>query len=383
MKKSGIMLVLLLSAILTTSCWSRREIEDLGFVMGLGISKTDAGLYSVVVQVANPSALVADISAPKDVYTIIKSEGLTVFDAIRNLSMIAKRRLYIAHVTALIIDDSIAREGLEDVVGFIVQDMETRLEINVFISKIPPEDIFDTPNDLRVIPSIGLSTIADNYGANSKIYVSDLRQTVEAVNNPVLNYVTALVEKIASPSEHERSHLKLTQIAVFEHDRLKGYLDYEEGQGFNFITNNFKNGLIAFECNTNKDKIVIEILQSTADISPNYKDGKVNFDIDLKVEGNVAERLLQKDSPQQLDIEAVQSQLDEVIEDKLNRAIIAAQQKYKIDYFNLSKDFSKKYPQEFKSLKNEWNEIFSHADITVKVESSIIHSALNLNRGPI
>ncbi len=383
MKKSSVIFILLLSAILTTSCWSRREIDDLGFVMGLGISKTEAGLYSVVAQVGNPSGLVAEVTEPKYIYTIMKSEGLTVFDALRNLSMIAKRRLYIAHITTLIIDESIAKEGLGDVVSFLVQDMEVRLEMSVFISKLPPEDIFDTPNHLGVIPAVGLSTIADSYGANSKIYVSDLHETVEAVNNPSINYVTTLVEKISSPSKEELSHLKLTQIAIFEDDKLRGYLDYEEGQGFNLITNNFENGLITFESTSTNDTIVIEILESTTNISPSYKDGKVSFDIELKVEGNVAERIPVKGRAHELDINIVQKQLDRVLENKLNKSIATAQKKYNIDYFNLSNDFYRKYPVKFKDLKDEWNEVFSNSDITVKVESSVIHSSLNLNRGKI
>lgn len=383
MKKISILLILLLSTMLTTSCWSRREIENLGFVMGLGLSKTEENLYSIVVQVANPSAVVAETPTPKEVYTIIKSEGLTVFDAVRNLSMITKRRLYIAHVTALVLHESIAKDGLEDVVSFLVQDMETRLETDVFISKIPPEDIFDTPNDLGIIPAIGLSRIADSYGANSKIYISDFHETVEAVNNPVINYVTTVVEKISSPSEQEMPHLKLTEIAVFDDDKLKGYLNYEEGQAYNFITNNFKNGLIAYECGITGDKIVIEILESSTNITPSYKNGRISFDIELKVEGNVAERISQEGSPQQLDIMAVQDQLDQVLKDKLIGAIATAQQKYKVDYFNLSKNFSKKYPKEFKEVGKEWNEIFSSADITVNVKSSVIHSALNLNRRTI
>ncbi|ABR49341.1 spore germination B3 GerAC family protein [Alkaliphilus metalliredigens QYMF] len=383
MKKSSLILILLLSTLLTTSCWSRREIDELGFVMGLGISKTEAGLYSVVVQVANPDALVADVTDSRHLYTIIKSEGLTFFDALRNLSMVAGRRLYIAHITTLIIHDSIAIEGLEDVIGFLVQDMETRLETKILISKIPPEDILDTQNHLGVIPAVVLSTIADNYGANSKIYISDLHETVEAVNNPSTNYVTTLVEILPPPSKKELPQLKLTQIAIFEDDKLRGYLDYEEGQGFNLITNNFKNALIVFESAATGDNIVIEVLESTTKITPSYENEKVNFHIELKLTGNVAERVPIKGRAHDLDIYHVQDELCRVLENKLNRSISTAQEKYEVDYFNLSKDFHRKYPKEFKEIKDDWNEVFSHADITVKVESNVIHSALNLNRGKI
>ncbi len=383
MKKFSILLILFISCVLTTSCWSRREIENLGFVMGLGLSKTDKGLYSVVAQVANPSAIVAENSVQRDVYTIMKAEGLTVFDALRNLSLIAARRLYLSHIQAIIINESIAKEGFGEIVSFLVQDMEVRLSSQVFITKMDPEDILDTPNILGQIPATVLEIAAKNYGANSKIYVSDLRRTVEAVDSPVMNYTTSLVEKIPAPTKYEKDRLKLTQVAIFDNDQLKGYLDYEEGQSFNMITNKFKNGLIVFRDNENDAQITIEVLKSKTKITPKYVNDEVSFDIELKVRGNVAERIPHQQGLHVLNIKNAQNQLDQVLEDKLRKSIVAAQRKYRIDYFNLSKDFSKKYPKAFKSLQDEWNDVFSTAHMNIKVESTIIHSALNLNRGRI
>jgi len=262
-----------------------------------------------------------------------------------------------------------------------VQDMEIRLESEVFISKTPPEDILDTPNTRGLIPATVLQLAQDNYGTNSKIFVTDLHTAVEAVNNPVINYVTALVEKLDSPTDDEMDILKLTQIAIFDNDKLNGYLDYEETQGFNFITNNFKNGLIIFESNKSNDKFTIEILESSAEIIPNYRDGNVSFDIKLKTTGNIAERVSPTNKIQELDIETIQEQLTQVLEDKLKKSIVTAQEKFEVDYFNLSNDFSRKYPKEFKELKDDWNKVFSSADISINVDVSVIHSALNLNRG--
>jgi len=381
MKKCKLITIILVTTILTTSCWSRREIEDLGFIMGIGISKTDEGLYSVAVQLANTPALIAESPEPRTIYSILKSEGLTPFDALRNLSTIAARRLYLAHVQILIIDEAVAKEGIGEVIGILAQDREIRLEFDVLISKRPPEDILDTPNTRGLLPALVLQSATNNYGVNSKVFVTDLHRAVEAVNNPVINYVTALVEKVESPTDHEKDFLKLTQIAIFDNDRLKGYLDFEEGQGFNFITNNFKNALIIFEHNTSNDLITIEILESTTSITPKYIDGKVSFDIELKTSGNVAERVSRSNEFLELDFEAVEKQLTQVLEDKLRKSIVIAQEKFEVDYFNLSKDFSKKYPKEFKLLKDDWNKVFSSADISIKVDASVIHSALNLNKG--
>ncbi len=383
MKRVKLAILIIIVTLLTTACWSRREIENLGFVLGLGVSKTETGLFSIVAQVANPGFFVAEAPEQRDIYTILKAEGLTVFDALRNLSMISGRRLYLSHIKALVINESIAKEGIGEIIGFLVQDMEVRLEIDVFVTKQAPEEIFDTPNTLGLIPALVMEIMAVNYGASSKVYVAELHETVEAVNNPVINYVTGLLEKLPAPSENEKAMFHLTQIAVFDNDRLAGYLGFEEGQGFNFITNNFKNAVIVFESKSSGDLLSIEVLESTAKVKPKLTDTGVGFDIKLKVRANVAERVPKDHTYWELDIEEATLQLNSVLEEKMALAMKAAQNQYQIDFFNLSRYFYRAYPAEFKELKDDWNKVFSKAEINYEVESTLLHSALNQNRGRI
>lgn len=382
MKHLKLLLVVILSITLTTSCWSRKEIERLGFVMGIGIAKTEAGLYSLTVQVANPSIIVAEAPEQRDVYTIIQAEGLSLFDALRNLSLKTSRRLYIAHIRSIVIHESVARKGLSDLISFLVHDMEVRLESEVFISKIPPDQLLDTPNTLGAIPAVVLQTAAKNYKANSKVYISDLHKTVEAVNNPATNYVTTLVEIEPAPTDKEMPQLKLTKIAVFNNDRLKGYLDYEEGQGFNLITNNFGNALIIFKSHSSQYNITMEMLESKATVKPTIENGSIHFKIQLKASGNIAGTAPHR-GRKKIELEKVQKELSAVLEDKMEKSIKAAQDKFQIDYFNLSGEFAKKYPKEFQTVKDDWNEVFSTANIEIQVDTKVIHSALNNNEGRI
>ncbi|KAB3534868.1 Ger(x)C family spore germination protein [Alkaliphilus pronyensis] len=383
MKKKLILLTMLFIVVFTTSCWSRREIEDLGFVMGLGVSKTEDGFYRVVAQLANPNYIVAESPEPTSIYTIMKAEGLTVFDALRNLSKIGKRRLYIAHLSTIVIHEDVAKEGLRKIMSLFVQDMELRLASNILISRVPPEEIFDTPNRIAATPAVALEIIADNYGANSKIYVSDLLKAVDAASNPSMNYVTALVEKLSPPTKNEFPQLILSKIAVFKNDKLAGYLDHEDGQAYNLITNNFQIGLIVFETKDGSDKIVIEVLNSEAKITPKFINNQVHFDVKLEVEGSIAERMPLHLKYYQIDFNEIQEQFDIVLKDKLKRAFFIAQQHYKIDYFNFYKYFYREYPKEFKDMMDNWNNVFSNAKINIEINSKIEHTALNKNRGRI
>lgn len=376
MRKIAIVILLLFICSVNSGCWSKNEIENLGFVLGCGISKTEAGLYEVVVQFANPSAIVAEGPDQRDIYTIMKSEGLSVFDALRNLSIVAGRRLYFPHLKVLIIHEDVAKEGIREVLGFLKQDEEVRLEHEVLISKLPPEEILDTPNTLGVIPAQALDTIARrNVRANGKVYVAELREALGMVSNPYVNFVTGFVEILPAPTEKEKELLAITKIAIFDNDKLAGYLDYEEGQAYNFLTNKFENGLIVFEKRTG-DIITVEMLGASTKITPGLSNGKVKFNIEIEAQGNLAERIPSFGKEGQINLEDVKEQLDKVIEDKINKAIENAQNDYKVDYYNLSKYFNRKHPKEFKELRDDWNYHFSQAEVNVTVDTKIIHPAL-------
>ncbi|WP_353892392.1 Ger(x)C family spore germination protein [Proteinivorax hydrogeniformans] len=381
MAKKLLIIVIILSIFITTSCWSRKEIEDLGFIMGMGISKTDAGLYSIAAQLANPEAIASENPDQREIYTIIEAEGGTIFDALRNLSLESSRRLYFPHLVALVIDEKIAKNGMSEVVGLLVQDEEVRQGFYVFVSKVAPKDILDTPNTIGLLPAIALQEFAERQGAASKVYVSDFKSTLEASNNEVINYVTTLVELEPPPTEGEMELLKLTQIAVFDHDRLVGYLDLEQGQGYNFLTNNFDNGLIFFEKKTSNDLLTIEMLKSRTEVTPQYKNKEISFEVKVKASGNIAERTPHTTPPHELSILEVESQLNQVIEDKIYNVICAAQNEFEVDIFNFSAFFARKYPKEFQKYKNQWNSVFAQTEISVEVATEVIHSALKLNEG--
>lgn len=376
---------LLLSALIVSlcfnnsACWSKREIDGLGFILGMGFSKTEDGLYLLTVQLANPEALTSENPDQRDIYTILEHTGLSVFDAMRNLSMVAGRRLFFPHLKVLVIDESIAKEGIGEIVGFLKQDEEVRIEHEVLISRVSPREIFDTPNTLGVVPAQALDTMVDNIGANDKIYVADMREVLGVVSNPSLNLATGLVEIIPAVTELEMDYLKITSIAVFDNDKLVDYLDYEEGQAYNFVTGNFFNGLIAFEGREDK-RIVIEMLGAESSITPRFSDGKIFFHIEISGEGNIAERIPEGEK-QNLDIMSIKEQTDKVIEDKINKAIDKAQNQLKVDYYNLSSHFHRKLPEEFHQLRDNWNHHFSQAEITVSVDIKIIHSALGTYGG--
>ena len=109
-------ILLLVCLLLSLSgCWSRREIETLGFVMAMGIDKAqEEGKLQLTMLVAKPFALGGgEKSNPQEAAVwIFSSTGDTVFEAIRNGNSQSPRRLFFAHNRWVLFGEELAREGI-------------------------------------------------------------------------------------------------------------------------------------------------------------------------------------------------------------------------------------------------------------------------------
>lgn len=92
--------------VLLSGCWERKELNEVAFVLGIGIDKAEIG-YTVSMQVVIPSAISSQASGggggngvPVVVY---KFTVPTFYDAQRKLNLDSSRTSYLGHIRVLVI----------------------------------------------------------------------------------------------------------------------------------------------------------------------------------------------------------------------------------------------------------------------------------------
>ena len=133
------MLVCLLAAASVTGCRDAREIESVGFVLGLGVDETADGRIEVWAQVALPSAKPAE--GEKQESWTVRSVGDTVWDAVRQLNGRSTKVLFRAHVRALVFGERFARGGVARALDALARDREFRYKSWVFVTSDPVGDV--------------------------------------------------------------------------------------------------------------------------------------------------------------------------------------------------------------------------------------------------
>ncbi|QAA31395.1 hypothetical protein [Clostridium manihotivorum] len=146
-----ISILLILSITLNlTSCWNYREIESMSVVSGVAIDKVNSGdEYELTVEIIKIKA--EKTMANKAEY--ITLTGKSMFDIARNMITVNNKKLYWSHAKCIIISESIARDGVSDIIDWFVRDAEIRTDMYLLVSgeKTAKEILTSPSRDSKII----------------------------------------------------------------------------------------------------------------------------------------------------------------------------------------------------------------------------------------
>lgn len=134
-----------------TGCYDAREIEELAYVMAIGIDKGVTDKLRLTVQfptMSGPTAAAgggmqgssggnggSQDGGDQDGYTAITMDVPSFFTGIDMINTIVPRKLNFMHTKALVFSEEMAREGIGDYIAPIVRYREIRRTIHVIVCK--------------------------------------------------------------------------------------------------------------------------------------------------------------------------------------------------------------------------------------------------------
>ncbi|WP_339317997.1 Ger(x)C family spore germination protein [Paenibacillus sp. FSL R10-2734] len=384
MKRGSLLLCLLvLMQISLTGCWSRQELNDLAIAVGIGIDKI-GDQYQVSAQVVLPSQIAGSKGgSPQSPVNLYKETGNTVYEALRKITTISPRKIYISHLRILVLSEALAKEGIRDVLDFMSRDTEARNDYFIVVAKdAKAEDALKILTSLEKIPAVrlfsSLETSEKKWAPTSTVTLGTLiTELVSKGKNPVLTGVVINgnvdvgetpknVETVDSPTE-----LKYSGLAVFKEDKLIGWLNQEESKVYNYLTNKVKNTVSFINCPQGK-KISLEIFEAKSKIKGSMQNDKPEISIEQFIESDIGEvqcRNLELTNPKVItELEQIANQK---LENSFETTIKKVQQEYKSDIFGFGEIIHRSNPQAWKKLRNNWDQTFVKLPVNVKMDIKI------------
>ncbi|MEV5028303.1 Ger(x)C family spore germination protein [Paenibacillus sp. LPE1-1-1.1] len=366
---------------LLTGCWNRRELNELGISVGIGIDKEGKG-YRVSAQVVNPGEVAsAKPSGNRTPVTVYEATGDTIFEAIRKMTTTSPRVIYMAHLRVLVIGEALAREGIEKPLDHFSRDHEVRTDFFIVIAKgSSAKDVLKVLTPVEKIPANKLFLSLET---SQKVWAPTLTTTLDELitdiisegKSPVLTAVKVTnvnkgqsqqnVEYIEPPGK-----LRYSGLAVFKEDKLIGWLNEKESKGYSYIRDKVRNTVGTLAC-PEGGNIAVEIMKSKTDVKGKVKNGKPQIDIEIKTEENVGEVECEIDLTNRETIDMLEKSAEKKVTAIILDSIHKTQKRLKVDIFGFGEAIRRSNPAAWKTLKQDWEEQFLNLEINVKVDVKI------------
>ncbi|SDN66953.1 spore germination protein KC [Paenibacillus sp. yr247] len=306
----------------------------------------------------------------------------TVFEALRKITTIAPRKLYLAHLRVLIIGESLAKEGIGRNLELFYRDQELRPDFYVAIAKgTTAEDTLKVLTGLEPIPA---SKIFHTLETSQKVWAPTLAVTLDDLVNrfesdtntavltgirvngdPTIGESPKNVTVIDSPTR-----LQLYNLAVFKGDKLVGWLSEDESKGYNYIMNNVKSTVGFVPC-PDEGKIVNEVIRSKAEIKGITSKGTQAVRILIRPMVNLAAVQCKINLLDPQTIAYDEKKVEEVINGYIDKVLHKAQKNLHADIFGFGEAISRSDPKAWSKLKKNWDEIFPELPVQVQVQVRI------------
>lgn len=393
---------ILLSTVLS-GCWNYTDIETQFVVMGVTIDKDpETQEFIMLTEVSKAKG-----GADAELITRIESgEGVTLFDASRNSIMKIGAKLYWGHTMVYIISESVAREGIADVMSMLSRQTQIRSDLLIMICEDDSIDkVFEFDDPIHETTSEHLYDLMQTYEAAGKYRRTPLYVILQELASDEVSLVLPIIkieepesedtgqdnqetkdssaegEKDSGAEDKKADTLLLVEgSAIFKADKMVGKLSEIETRSALILKNEVaKNYVLSIEADEKNPACSIEIINSDLKIKPTVaEDEKLAFKIDLDLEGDLVELQSLVDYITDEKKGELESAFETMMEKEL-ADVIKKGQLYESDFFGFAGITHRKEPEFWKSPPYGWIDMYKDAAFDITVTVDITGSSLSQN----
>lgn len=372
----AVLMILVLITTLVSCKGAKHEVDKLAVVLAVGFDLTRDNKYLFTVQVLNTEKESSSSSMgqnkneqqnPSDVI-VYSMEGQTPNDAITKLNRQLANTLFLGHTKYIVIGNDLAKAGMALFVDESLRGYDRRVDSILLVTEGRAQDIVKTVTNEDKIPA----NVVDELIKNQENY-----GYIPVVSR--MNFVNVLYSKTAAPtlgviSLRENNGNKVFDLggtAVFNKDKLVGYMDINQTRGMQWINGKVKNGNISV-CLPNNNFVDFYILTGKSKIKSKMENGELVIEIKIKEEGNIQTMTMPVDPMKNYKIMDEFSEIQgEAIEKEAILALQVAQKKYKLDIFDFSGVIKRDNPEYWNKIQKNWSDIFPNLKVKIYVDSKV------------
>ncbi len=378
-------LILVISLIIIcTGCFNYSELNDYAIATGMAIDKSDDG-YEVSMLISNSPK-----SSEKNYTTVVYSgKGKTIYEAIKEIGLISPKELYIGHLSILIISDSVAKDGINSVLEFLLQEPRSKKNFYIALSKgNKAKDVLSITSPLTDFPSQNLATnlkaTTNLQGSISAIDFNTLlyklvNKGVDLTLNGfvIVGDIKDGVKESNMETNKPASYIKLTNQAIFKDDKLIAWANKNESRGINIINDKIHEMYIRVKCDNGDIVVDTNTLETKKSV-----DKKGNITLNTTGKASISEITCDIDLTKPSNIKRIENKVNNKIKE-LELKAINLSKKYSTDIFGIGLMYYQDYPRIYNKIK-DYDKFYKNikfktsVDIKINTSGSIKQTLKNI-----
>ncbi|MDP4097114.1 Ger(x)C family spore germination protein [Paenibacillus sp. P96] len=370
MYRYGIFFLLIGALLLTSGCWSKHELVELGFVLGVALDAAKDNQIEMTAQIYRPGSGSRGEKLSSVPSTVnVKAKNKNIMAAVRDIPMHLGRKSQWSHMQVILVSEKLARsQDIGKLLDFFYRDHEARGDVQVLITGGRADAA------LMLRPRIEKSTSQELLRANrisqsvsGKTLVTTLLQLgIQARNAHVDGYISYLYK--VKPKQEVFSN---AGIALTKNGKMVGVLSAGKTQGLAMLRDEFKSGIIGFPCPGKKQRTEsLEVLKQKTKLTVEWTAGKpssvtAHTDVEAAISELKCSYVRTPEEEKKL-LKAAESQLKQIMQASYHEL-----QKQKIEAVGISNLIYRKYPRAWAVIKDDWDYQFTKLPLHVNVKMKL------------
>ncbi|GAX91760.1 Ger(x)C family spore germination protein [Effusibacillus lacus] len=380
-KRKTVLVLFFLSiqALLLSGCWDRTEINDLSIITAIGLDATDDHKLelSVNIFVNNPSGgqrmgEMSSADGGEGGQSVVRSAaGVTMADATSKLQKLIPRKVFWGQAEVIVFGERLAKQGLAEPMEYLTRHPTPREHAYVFVSKGLAKDVLLLqPPIERTVADVLREMAKSQTGLN--ITMKELAQMMAGkANAAVIPWV-----EIKPKQERQESFPFITGTAIVKNGKLVGRMNDHTTRGIMWLRNEIKSATVTVSPKDDKGYVSLYMLRSNTKLVPHIEGDNWSITVKIETQDDIVENTTNLNLMEPEHIQELENELRTDIENRVKAALTEAQKKMNADIFNFADAFYRKYPKEWKQVKDRWHEIYPKVEVKLETNPKVIRPGM-------
>jgi spore germination protein KC len=362
-------ILLLLLLLPLTGCWDRLEVNDVAIVDMVGVDKAGTGLrLTVSVVIPERAKSTPSEGSPGGSTTrpaiSFGAEGQSVMQAASRIQERLPRRLFWAHTRVLVFGEEYARRGVAPALDFWSRHREPRLQMQIAITPGRAADlILVKPRMERLLSE----TIRETINQNLQTSVS-IREFLSALRSETQEPIAPRVEIIL---DHGAPDVQVSGTAVFQDDRLVGWLSDAETRGLLWLRGEIHTGVATVSVPSG-GKVSMMLIRGRTSIRPDFRTGRLRIHAEVVVDDDIYETSAPVDLGKADTVDAMQELLRQDVERRMRATLRKVQREFRADVLRFADAVYRGAPVRWEGgLRQRWREVFPDLPVDLVVKTHV------------